>query len=134
MRDIKINPLDFENDVAIGLNIPMNNSTGGFKQNYLTKDQIHANFKNLILTNKGERIMHPTFGSTIYELLFEPSVDGDVSSAALDSIRDAAKEWMPFITVQDTFVTFNESTANIKVSYSIKELDIIEILEMNIRI
>jgi phage baseplate assembly protein W len=78
--------------------------------------------------------MHPTFGSTIYELLFEPSVDGDVSSAALSSIRDAAKEWMPFITVQDTFVTFNESTANIKVSYSIKELDIIEILEMNIRI
>jgi len=133
MPNKKINPLDFKNDVAIGVGLPMNAGAGGFKLNYLTSDQIHTNLKNLILTMKGERIMHPSFGSGLYGLLYEPAIEHNISPLALQAIREAAQEWMPYVTIQDVNVQFNDNTANISVSYKVKELDIAEILDISVR-
>jgi len=133
MPNKKINPLDFKNDVAIGVGLPMNSSVGGFKSNYLTSDQIHTNLKNLILTMKGERLMHPTFGSVLYDILYEPAIQGDISSLALQGIRESVQEWMPYITIDDVDVRINDNTASITVSYKVKELDIAEILDVSVR-
>ncbi|MSW51811.1 MAG: hypothetical protein F2817_13110, partial [Actinobacteria bacterium] len=52
--EIKINPIDFEPDVALGIDLPMINGAGAaFKLNYMSIDQAVANAKNLILTDKG---------------------------------------------------------------------------------
>jgi len=134
MPNKKINPLDFKNDVAIGLKLPLNSDVGGFALNYVTEDQIHTNLKNLILTMRGERLMHPTYGSGLYSLLFEPAVEGNISSAALETIRQAASEWMPFVNIKDASVDFIDNTANILVSYEVKELDITKILDISVRI
>ena len=134
MPNKKINPLDFKNDVAIGVGLPMNSSVGGFKLNYLTEDQIHSNLKNLILTMKGERLMHPSFGSGLYNLLYEPAIEGNLSSMAVDTVRESVSEWMPFVTIKNVSVEFDNNTANVLISYEVQELDIKKILDMTVKV
>jgi|21_taG_2_1085346.scaffolds.fasta_scaffold148092_2 hypothetical protein len=134
MPNKKINPLDFKDDVAIGLGLPMNSGVGGFKQNYITEDQIHTNLKNLVLTMRGERLMHPTFGCGLYQLLFEPAIEGNLSTVGMDAVREAVDEWMPYVTIKNVNITFDNNTANILISYEVKELDINKILSMNVKV
>ena len=52
---------------------PHNSSTkavnnGGFHQSYTTVEQTKSNLINLVLTNRGERPMHPNFGCDILNL------------------------------------------------------------------
>ena len=52
--------------VAIGITLPLQKGNGGyFAQSYQTSEQVKSNIKNLILTRKGERLMHPTFGTDL---------------------------------------------------------------------
>jgi hypothetical protein len=134
MPNKKINPLDFKDDIAIGVGLPMNSDVGGFKLNYTTEDQIHSNLKNLVLTMKGERVMHPTFGCGLYQILYEPAIEGDLSLVALEAVRESIAEWMPYVTVLDAAVTFDNNTANILISYEVKELDINKILSMSVKV
>tara|TARA_R100001015_G_C4607484_1_gene162595 strand:+ start:733 stop:1137 length:405 start_codon:yes stop_codon:yes gene_type:complete len=134
MPNKKINPLDFKDDIAIGVGLPMNSAVGGFKLNYITEDQIHTNFKNLVLTMKGERLMHPTFGSGLYGLLFEPAIENNVSELAFETISESVNEWMPFVTIKDVSVTFDKNLANILISYEVPELDISKILSMTVKV
>ena len=130
----KINPLDFQSNIAIGIGLPFNSDVGGFKLNYVTEDQIHDNLKNLLLTMKGERLMHPTFGSNIYNLMFEPGIEEDIQVKALNTIQDTVSEWMNFVTIKDVKVTMNDNTLNILVSYEVKELDIAKILDLTVKV
>lgn len=134
MPNKKINPLDFKNDTAIGVGLPLNSSVGGFKLNYLTEDQIHTNFKNLILTMKGERLMHPTFGSGLYGILYEPAIESNITDLAFDTVSESIREWMPFITLKDISVSFDNNTAKILISYEVPELDITKILSMTVKV
>jgi len=66
----RINPLDLQK-VAIGIAVPFDDPSV-FKFNYSTKDQIKSNLINLLLTNKGERVMNPEYGTGILNSLFDP--------------------------------------------------------------
>jgi|TARA_R110002096_G_scaffold37730_8_gene104627 phage baseplate assembly protein W len=134
MLNKKINPLDFKDDVAIGLGLPMNSTTGIFKLNYVTEDQVHTNLRNLVMTMKGERIMHPTFGCGLYELLYEPAIQGNLSLQATDAVREAIAEWMPFVTINNVAVTFDGNVANVLISYAVSELDINKVLSMSVKV
>jgi len=70
----------------IGLNQPITNSQFGYFNSTLTSDtRIQSNLKHLLLTNKGERIMHPDFGCDIYKTLFENIDNLDVP---FNSLKD----------------------------------------------
>ena len=85
--EIKINPLDFEKNVAIGVDLPMIAGSGAtFKLNYMSLDQAVANAKNLLLTNKGERIMQPNFGCDLTKALFE-NITEDLTISIQETIR-----------------------------------------------
>ena len=67
-----INPIDFELSTALGIDLPTNGPAGAtFKLNYLSIDQAFANAKNLLFTNKGERVMQPNFGCDLQNTVFE---------------------------------------------------------------
>ena len=66
----KINPIDRQPRKAVGIELPFS-AKSVFTSNYQTKDSIKNNLINFFLTNKGERYMNPTFGSTLREKLFE---------------------------------------------------------------
>ena len=103
--EIRINPLDLQPNVAIGLDLPFDTSLGGgFKLNYTTLDQAVANSKNLLLTNKGERVMLPTFGCDIQKSLFDNITDELV--ATLDNnIRESFATWLPYIFINELTIT-----------------------------
>ena len=90
--------------VAIGITLPLQRGNGGyFAQSYQTSEQVKSNIKNLILTRKGERLMHPNFGTDLYNTLFNQNTD-DLESEIERSIDRAIQEWMPYISVDEILV------------------------------
>jgi phage baseplate assembly protein W len=90
--------------VAIGITLPLQRGNNGFfNQSFQTIDQVKSNIKNLILTRKGERLMHPTFGTELYDSLFNQNTD-DLEIEIQNSIESAIAEWMPFISIEEILV------------------------------
>lgn len=120
--EIRIHPLDFEPDIAIGIDLPMMASVGaGFQQTYTTLDQAVANAKNLLYTNRGERIMQPDFGCDLHTMLFE-NITEDLILRIEDTIRSSFSYWLPYIFINELSVTgdADRNRAFIKMSISLE--------------
>ena len=78
-----------------------------FKKGVLRQDK----FKNLLLTQKGERVGQPTFGSDLPRLLFEQRTD-DISDSIDETIREAISNWLPYIEVSEIQTLFNDARPN----------------------
>ena len=117
--EIKIHPLDFEQDVAIGVDLPMMASQGSnFQLNYLTIDQAVANAKNLLLTNRGERIMQPDLGCDLSKLVFENITDTLIENAR-DLIISSFDYWLPYIFINDLVIDSSRDTNRININLTI---------------
>tara|TARA_Y100000004_G_scaffold193221_1_gene255315 strand:- start:1092 stop:1523 length:432 start_codon:yes stop_codon:yes gene_type:complete len=101
-RNIKINPLDLpQNDkVAVGVTFPFD-GPAVFNQSFTTKEQVKSNLINLLLTSPGERLMNPTFGVGIRNLLFEQTIDKE---QVKNRITDGAQLYIPEINITDVFI------------------------------
>ena len=93
----RINPLDINNNARIGLAFPLNdvNMTSGTET---TREQLKANFLNLLLTVPGERVNHPTYGVGLKSQLFEQTLD---ETTLLENINNHLAFWIPEITVTE---------------------------------
>ena len=95
--------------VAIGITLPLQRGNNGFfNQSFQTIDQIKSNIKNLLLTKRGERLMHPTFGTDLYNALFNQNTD-DLEMEIQGSIESAIAEWMPFVSIEEILVDQNDT-------------------------
>ena len=132
IQDIKrINPLDFNNNATIGGAFPLNdvNMTAG---TLTTKEQLKANFLNLLLTVPGERLNHPTYGIGLKGQLFENSID---EITLQENINGQLAFWIPEITVTESSlrrdidqyrvsltltysISLNETEDSIQINYS----------------
>ena len=101
-RNIKINPLDLpQNDkVAVGVTFPFD-GPAVFNSSYTTKEQVKSNLINLLLTTPGERLMNPTFGVGIRNLLFEQVIEKELIK---NRIIDGAQLNIPEIEIVDLFI------------------------------
>jgi len=107
-EEFRVHPLDFEIDVSLGIDLPMQTSKGSlFQLNYLSIDQAVANLKNLVLTMKGERLYHPNFGTNIRRALFEPNT-AKLRSFINDELKQAVAFWLPYIVIDETVVKIPE--------------------------
>ena len=101
-------PLDFLPDTAIGLKLPFNDPEGRlFDLNYLSMDQTLTNMKNLLLTRKGERVMHPKFGTRLEEALFEPNNE-KLRKYVNTEIEKAISFWLPYVLLKNVQVIVPE--------------------------
>jgi phage baseplate assembly protein W len=86
-QTVRVNPLDLRKNIAIGVSLPFK---GPFTSTFTTKDQIKSNLINLLLTNKGERVMNPTFGCDIKKQLFQnitPALQQNIIDIIVDSVN-----------------------------------------------
>lgn len=100
------------------------------------KELIKQNFKNLVLTSPGERIMDPNFGVGLRNFLFEND-NAILYSTITNTIETQVETYMPFITIIDvSFVTpeslesenINTNLLSMSIEYEIIPLDTVDIL------
>ena len=106
--------LDLDPDVTIGLTLPLefDAATGGFFPGHSTTlTQASSNLRNLLLTNKGERVGHPDFGCGLLKVLFEPMTD-DLINDVETNISEAMAEWLPHVTINKLNVEQDEIEVN----------------------
>jgi phage baseplate assembly protein W len=104
-QTIRVNPLDLQKNIAIGVALPFN-APGVFRSTFTTKDQIKSNLVNLLLTSTGERIMNPTFGTFLKRFLFEGITDSNLESLK-DNLLNSISIYIPGITVTNIIITPN---------------------------
>jgi len=97
---IKIHPIDFNKNIAVGLSFNLDYEDNTFfKLNYLTFDQVRTNLQVLLSTKKGERVMRPDYGTNLMRLLFEQdnTVDGEI----INEISESVSKWMPNVVINN---------------------------------
>lgn len=126
---IQINPIDLEDSVAVGVNLPFN-SPSVFSSNYQTKDAIKNNLINFFLTNPGERLLNPTFGGGLRAFIFE-----QINSNNLDFLKEDIENkilfYFPQITIDNLEVKGSNNIINVSLSYSINNTNNTNTLEFN---
>ena len=113
------NPIDVGSRVAIGVSIPFN-APQVFTQTYTTQDQVKSNIINYILTDKGERVFNPNFGSNIRRSLFENMSPTLLKNLQL-TLQDELNLYFPNVNFTNINVSpnYDENTINIIINYSI---------------
>jgi phage baseplate assembly protein W len=113
------NPIDVGSRVAIGVSIPFN-APQVFTQTYTTQDQIRSNIINYILTDKGERIFNPNFGSNIRKSIFE-NITPDLLQTLEFNLNEDLSNYFLNVNFQEIKVTpnYDENIIGISIKYSI---------------
>ena len=116
--------LDLDPNVKIGLRLPLtwDHNQGFFPGSTTTLSQTGSNIRNLLLTNKGERVGQPTFGAGLMKVLFEPMSD-ELIDQVEESIGEAMAEWLPHVLVKKLEVLQDEiepNQLNINLQFALK--------------
>ena len=104
-------------------------SDGIFKMHFSLEAQIHDNFRNLLLTNKGERLGDYNFGTDLQPLALELSKE-NFESTAMSRIKSAVKKYMPFVSLKTMTTKIATEGKNntakylIQIEYSVPKLSI----------
>jgi hypothetical protein len=102
----------------INIDFPFKDSPEGFyfNLNATDTDAIRADLLHLLLTNKGERLYMPDFGSDLKKYIFEPN-DGVTHEQIKDNLNETIKRYMPNLIING--ITFKND--------AIEELIIVEL-------
>ena len=76
----------------------------------------------ILTTSPGERVMRPTFGCRLHELVFAPN-DANTASRAVTFVEEALAMWEPRIRLVDVFARPDPNTPerlSIEIRYEIK--------------
>lgn len=117
--EYRYNPIDFNDNVAVGVTLPYGKLGGLFNLSYTTEEQSVSNLKNLLLTRKGERPFQPEFGSDVYSLLFE-NIGSDLSDRLSESLREDINLWLPYIIIDDIIVDTEPDRNYVKIQLSFR--------------
>ena len=114
-KNRRINPLDINQDVTIGVRFPLNN-VNIFKGTTTVKEQVKSNLINLLLTEQGERVNEPDFGVGLKRLLFEQNINKEKLE---EKINFQIGFYIPEITLMSVSVGSidNENKVYLTISY-----------------
>lgn len=141
-KNVGIKKFQTQNDllqkslIPIGILTPVQYGQQGqglFQMSFDLRDQIQDNFRNLVLTNWGERLGIYDLGANLQPLTSEYSNKDDFDSEAMVRINTAVSKYMPFITLigfSSTPIYLGDQSAVGKISiiiiYNVPDLNITE--------
>ena len=116
---VQTNPINLNKNITIGISLPFN-APSAFRSTYSFKDQLKYNLVNFLLTNKGERILNPNFGTNIRKQLFN-QIDEDIYESLITEISDSINLYFPDITVEKLNVvpTYDNNLITVNLTYRI---------------
>lgn len=83
-----------------------------------TDAHIKESITQILLTNRGERVMEPEFGSNIRDLIFTEN-DPSLDNIAIDFARKSLSRWEPRIEVENIEIIREYGKIYIRVNYYI---------------
>jgi phage baseplate assembly protein W len=108
----------------VNIDFPFKDSRNGFyfKLNQTDRDAIKADLLHLLLTNKGERLYLPDFGSDLQKYIFEPN-DSITHEEIRDSLNDSISLYIPNLVVNSIEFKKNsiEESIIVELSYSVTD-------------
>ena len=84
--------------ISVALPFTYDYLDGPYRLNKNLREVVIQNFKNLVLTSPGERIMLPDFGCGLRQLLFQNN-SGDVQSLIAGQVDKQLEKYMPFVNL-----------------------------------
>lgn len=95
------------------------------------EDAVKESLKNLILTDRGERLMQPTVGGNIRAMLFENMTPAGLKLIE-DQVRSTIEIHEPRAILRDVIVTssLDDNTVRVKVVFYIQNID--QALELDV--
>jgi phage baseplate assembly protein W len=122
-QTIRVNPLDLQGNIGLGVSLPFDGPSGPFNSTYSTKTQIKSNLINLLLTNKGERVFNPEFGADLKTILFE-GITEDTSELIKELINFNVSIFVPEVQIIDILVSpaleYNNNSVSITIKYKLR--------------
>jgi phage baseplate assembly protein W len=119
------------NGMSVYLPIVYDPVDGPFKLNKDLKSTIQTNFKNLLFTLPGEKIMDPEFGIGIQSMLFD-LYSLDRISELKSTVNKQINKYMPFLSIVEFNVDdskMNENAIFLEIKYYIHPLDTVDVLK-----
>ena len=109
----------------ININFPFKDSPKGFFLDLTKTDSqaIKADLMHLILTNKGERLYLPDFGTNLRRFIFSPN-DSQTHSDIRQEINEVVGKYLPNLQINDVNIeqsAQSEYTATVRIDYTITE-------------
>lgn len=88
------------------------------------EDAVKESIKNLILTDRGERLMQPNIGGNIYAMLFE-NLTPSTLKLIEENVRSTINLYEPRAELQDVTATSNidDNAVNIRITFYIKNVE-----------
>ena len=104
----------------MNLAYPFNFDHRGRSAEALDERHIRDLIEQVLFTAPGERVMNPSFGSGVAQLVFAPN-STELAGATQTLIQGALQRWLgELITVQTVRVDANEATLDVTVQYLIR--------------
>ena len=120
---------------SLAIKLPLvKDSSDGFKTIKSFRQLIKQNFKMLLLTNKGERVMIPEYGVGLKRFLFS-NFDEATFARIENEIIEQASIYIPVVNIIELAFVPSEANPNaliIKIVYSIPDINVRDLLEFTI--
>ena len=120
------------------LPLSKDNTDGLYGMNKTAEESIKQNFKMLLLTNPGERIMLPEYGVGLRQILFEQNTE-DTKGIIVTRINEQVRRYLNVVSVGQIIITDGtendvssdlSNLINVKIYFSIPFLGVND--ELNI--
>ena len=111
----------------INIDFPFNDDNKGklLSMSNVSEKSIKSDLIHLLLTNEGERLYNPSFGTNLRKFIFEPNL-GDVHNKIKEEIQNKVRIFMPFVEINDITLTpgdegqiRNENHVLVKIDYTV---------------
>ncbi|MAH97892.1 MAG: hypothetical protein CMA12_00895 [Euryarchaeota archaeon] len=119
---------------SIGIKLPLTyNSSNGYTMIKTIQGMVKQNFKMLIMTIPGERVMEPNFGVGLHQYIFR-NFSEDTPGEIEHAIRKQTSIYLPVIKIRGiTFDTnFSSNTLRVHVAYSIPAIGLNDFIQLAI--
>ena len=116
---------------SVKLPLIYDDEDGPYRLTKTLAENIKQNFKHLVLTNPGERVMEPDFGVGFSRLLFE-QYTAEIVEELQGRLYEQVAKYLPYISINDVRTSFEDHVLYVQISYIIESLKIADTISVDL--